>query len=174
MDDECASADAMGVVGACAGRIVGILVQWLQFSHPDSVMFRSCNGDLNCVIPGLYAMVGAAATLSGVTVCPSLPWYQAAMTERRRISGPRFLLQSSCSSLRTRSRMLCLSCCRYSLPRRLRTHLSQRGFMILSSSKALPCVFVISADAGYVVCHSYRTSMRSMTTCGARTKSRTW
>ncbi|EMD37662.1 hypothetical protein CERSUDRAFT_114309 [Gelatoporia subvermispora B] len=54
-------------VGACAGRIVGILVQWMQYSHPDSVMFRSCHGDLTCVIPGLYAMVGAAATLSGVT-----------------------------------------------------------------------------------------------------------
>ncbi|PCH36064.1 hypothetical protein WOLCODRAFT_166656 [Wolfiporia cocos MD-104 SS10] len=54
-------------VGACAGRILGILVQWLQYSHPDSAMFASCKGDLNCVIPGLYAMVGAAATLSGVT-----------------------------------------------------------------------------------------------------------
>ncbi|KAF7797623.1 hypothetical protein EIP86_008823 [Pleurotus ostreatoroseus] len=54
-------------VGACLGRIMGILVQWLQYSHPDSLIFRSCNGDLNCVIPGLYAMVGAAASLSGVT-----------------------------------------------------------------------------------------------------------
>ncbi|KAI0084872.1 chloride channel [Irpex rosettiformis] len=54
-------------VGACAGRILGIFVQWMQYSHPDSPMFRSCRGDLNCVIPGLYAMVGAAATLSGVT-----------------------------------------------------------------------------------------------------------
>ncbi|KAI0798443.1 chloride channel [Irpex lacteus] len=54
-------------VGACAGRILGIFVQWMQYSHPESPIFRSCNGDLNCVIPGLYAMVGAAATLSGVT-----------------------------------------------------------------------------------------------------------
>lgn len=54
-------------VGACAGRILGILVQWLQFSHPNSALFASCEGDLNCVIPGLYAMVGAAASLSGVT-----------------------------------------------------------------------------------------------------------
>ncbi|KAI0745872.1 chloride channel [Earliella scabrosa] len=54
-------------VGACAGRIVGILIQWMQYSYPDSVAFRACKGDLNCVIPGLYAMVGAAATLSGVT-----------------------------------------------------------------------------------------------------------
>ncbi|OCH93772.1 hypothetical protein OBBRIDRAFT_748976 [Obba rivulosa] len=53
--------------GACAGRIVGILMQWLQYSRPNSVIFKSCKGDLDCVIPGLYAMVGAAATLSGVT-----------------------------------------------------------------------------------------------------------
>ena len=50
------------------GRVVGILVQWMQFSHPNNPMFSACKGDLNCVIPGLYAMVGAAATLSGATV----------------------------------------------------------------------------------------------------------
>lgn len=56
-------------VGACAGRILGILVQWIQArSAPDSGFFAFCHGDLNCVVPGLYAMVGAAATLSGVTV----------------------------------------------------------------------------------------------------------
>lgn len=56
------------VVGACCGRIMGILVQYWQFSYPDSPIFASCKGDLNCVVPGLYAMVGAAAALSGVTV----------------------------------------------------------------------------------------------------------
>ena len=56
-------------VGACFGRILGIGVQYLQYKHPDLPMFSVCNGDRNCVIPGLYAMVGAAATLSGVTVC---------------------------------------------------------------------------------------------------------
>ncbi|KAF9643360.1 hypothetical protein BDM02DRAFT_3191773 [Thelephora ganbajun] len=55
-------------VGACAGRIMGILVQWMQAkSTPDSGYFTFCRGDLDCVVPGLYAMVGAAATLSGVT-----------------------------------------------------------------------------------------------------------
>lgn len=71
-------------VGACAGRILGILVQWMQAkSTPDSGYFTFCRGDLNCVVPGLYAMVGAAATLSGVTVsaildscvCLSLTFY---------------------------------------------------------------------------------------------------
>ncbi|KAF7315600.1 Chloride channel protein [Mycena indigotica] len=54
-------------VGACAGRVVGILMQSLQAQHPDSRLFQACGGDMNCIIPGLYAMVGAAATLSGVT-----------------------------------------------------------------------------------------------------------
>ena len=57
-------------VGACAGRIMGICVQWMQYSYPNSRIFKSCAGDLDCVIPGLYAMVGAAASLSGVTVRP--------------------------------------------------------------------------------------------------------
>ena len=55
-------------VGACFGRILGIGIQYLQLTRPDLGMFKACDGDKNCVIPGLYAMVGAAATLSGVTV----------------------------------------------------------------------------------------------------------
>ena len=55
-------------VGACFGRILGIGVQYWQFKHPNSSIFKACRGDKDCVIPGLYAMVGAAATLSGVTV----------------------------------------------------------------------------------------------------------
>jgi len=63
-------------VGACAGRIVGIIVQWMQAkSTPDSGYFTFCRGDLDCVVPGLYAMVGAAATLSGVTVRVTLRSY---------------------------------------------------------------------------------------------------
>lgn len=55
-------------VGACAGRILGIGIRHLQWRYPDSSMFSVCNGDRDCVVPGLYAMVGAAAALSGVTV----------------------------------------------------------------------------------------------------------
>jgi chloride channel 3/4/5 len=54
-------------VGACAGRALGIWIQYLHWKHPESRVFAACNGDLDCVIPGLYAMVGAAAALSGVT-----------------------------------------------------------------------------------------------------------
>ena len=56
------------LVGACAGRILGIFVQWLQYRYPDSPVFQSCGGNMTCVIPGLYAMVGAASCLSGATV----------------------------------------------------------------------------------------------------------
>lgn len=54
-------------VGACAGRVLGIFMQYMQLRHPDARLFRACSGDLDCIVPGLYAMVGAAATLSGVT-----------------------------------------------------------------------------------------------------------
>ncbi|KAG8904478.1 hypothetical protein FRB99_001690 [Tulasnella sp. 403] len=54
-------------VGACMGRIVGIGMQHLQQTHPHWPMFDVCRGDLNCIVPGVYAMVGAAGSLSGVT-----------------------------------------------------------------------------------------------------------
>lgn len=54
-------------VGACAGRIVGLAVQYAHWRWPAAPVFSPCKGSTSCVIPGLYAMVGAAATLSGVT-----------------------------------------------------------------------------------------------------------
>ncbi|PVG02546.1 hypothetical protein CPB86DRAFT_697354 [Serendipita vermifera] len=55
-------------VGACAGRILGLGVQYLSWVHPDLWIFDTCKGPRDrCVVPGVYAMVGAAATLSGVT-----------------------------------------------------------------------------------------------------------
>lgn len=54
-------------VGACAGRIVGLLVQYARWRWPTAPVFASCRENTPCVIPGLYAMVGAAAALSGVT-----------------------------------------------------------------------------------------------------------
>lgn len=44
-------------VGACAGRILGIFVQYWHWKHPTFKMFEACRGDMDCVIPGLYAMV---------------------------------------------------------------------------------------------------------------------
>lgn len=56
-------------VGACFGRIVGLLVQYIQWTRPDLSFFAWCQADKStaCIVPGVYAMVGAAACLSGVT-----------------------------------------------------------------------------------------------------------
>ncbi|KAF6234616.1 hypothetical protein HO173_007242 [Letharia columbiana] len=58
------------VVGGLMGRIVGHLVQYLVFLHPDHPIFGSCpkGGDLEgCITPGVYALVAAGATMCGVT-----------------------------------------------------------------------------------------------------------
>ncbi|KAG0309658.1 hypothetical protein BGZ98_009978 [Dissophora globulifera] len=56
------------VAGAVFGRMVGLGVQWLIAKYPEHQMFQVCEGDsMDCIIPGLYAMIGAAACLSGVT-----------------------------------------------------------------------------------------------------------
>ena len=55
-------------VGAVFGRIVGLLVQYTQWIRPDLPLFDFCDStDSSCIVPGVYAMVGAAAALSGVT-----------------------------------------------------------------------------------------------------------
>uniref|UniRef100_A0A8C9VXF5 Chloride channel protein n=1 Tax=Scleropages formosus TaxID=113540 RepID=A0A8C9VXF5_SCLFO len=55
-------------VGAIAGRIVGIAVEQMAYHHHDWIIFKNwCRPGADCVTPGLYAMVGAAACLGGVT-----------------------------------------------------------------------------------------------------------
>jgi len=57
-------------MGGITGRIVGILMQQLAAKHPHLWFFdNSCGlpGQEGCITPGLYAMVGAAAVLGGVT-----------------------------------------------------------------------------------------------------------
>lgn len=53
-------------IGATFGRTVGIIVQALHDSYPDSVFFSACVPDLPCITPGTYAFLGAAAALSGI------------------------------------------------------------------------------------------------------------
>ncbi|KAG0034888.1 hypothetical protein BGZ81_002295 [Podila clonocystis] len=56
------------VAGAVFGRMVGLGVQWLIATYPEHQVFQVCEGDsMDCIIPGLYAMIGAAACLAGVT-----------------------------------------------------------------------------------------------------------
>lgn len=58
------------VVGGLLGRMVGHSVQWLTLTYPDCGLFASCPHDGNpesCVVPGVYALVAAGATMCGVT-----------------------------------------------------------------------------------------------------------
>ncbi|KXS17591.1 hypothetical protein M427DRAFT_96954 [Gonapodya prolifera JEL478] len=56
-------------IGALAGRALGIAAKYLQETYPDHLLFAACkNVDTEqCISPGLYALVGAAAALGGVT-----------------------------------------------------------------------------------------------------------
>ncbi|KAI8084876.1 chloride channel [Halteromyces radiatus] len=59
------------IIGAATGRIIGLIMQYLTLTYPHLWPFTVCADDLEttgeCVIPGVYAMVGAAASLAGVT-----------------------------------------------------------------------------------------------------------
>lgn len=54
-------------LGGIVGRIVGIGVQQLAFHYPHIWIFAGECSTKDCITPGLYAMVGAAAVLGGVT-----------------------------------------------------------------------------------------------------------
>ncbi|MEQ2164452.1 H(+)/Cl(-) exchange transporter 5 [Goodea atripinnis] len=55
-------------VGAIAGRLLGVGMEQLAYYNHDWLIFRGwCSPGADCITPGLYAMVGAAACLGGVT-----------------------------------------------------------------------------------------------------------
>ncbi|TSN12262.1 H(+)/Cl(-) exchange transporter 5 [Bagarius yarrelli] len=54
-------------VGAIAGRLLGIGMEQLVFYNHDWPIFKGCSSSTKCITPGLYAMLGAAACLGGVT-----------------------------------------------------------------------------------------------------------
>lgn len=53
-------------IGAAFGRMVGIFVQHIHESFPESAFFAACEPDGPCITPGTYAFLGAAAALSGI------------------------------------------------------------------------------------------------------------
>ncbi|KJY02505.1 voltage gated chloride channel like protein [Zymoseptoria brevis] len=53
-------------IGASFGRMVGVLVQALHESFPNSAYFAACDPDVTCITPGTYAFLGAGAALSGI------------------------------------------------------------------------------------------------------------
>ena len=55
------------VIGALLGRAAGLALQLLQISVGDGGIFSDCAKSTQCITPGVYAMVGAAAVLAGVT-----------------------------------------------------------------------------------------------------------
>lgn len=55
-------------IGALSGRAVGVIMEIAIRNHPTFLPFaRQCSPDLPCINPGTYAIIGAAATLAGVT-----------------------------------------------------------------------------------------------------------
>ncbi|XP_073692413.1 H(+)/Cl(-) exchange transporter 5 [Garra rufa] len=55
-------------VGAIAGRLLGVGMEQLAIHNHERDIFRGwCSPGADCITPGLYAMVGAAACLGGVT-----------------------------------------------------------------------------------------------------------
>ncbi|XP_037788408.1 H(+)/Cl(-) exchange transporter 5-like isoform X2 [Penaeus monodon] len=55
-------------MGSIIGRLVGIGMEQLAYNYPEWAVFAGeCSTGENCITPGLYAMVGAAAVLGGVT-----------------------------------------------------------------------------------------------------------
>ncbi|KAG9101548.1 glycerol ethanol, ferric requiring protein [Ceratobasidium sp. 370] len=53
-------------IGATFGRMIGIIVKAMYTAHPTASFFSTCRPDIPCITPGTYALLGAAAALSGV------------------------------------------------------------------------------------------------------------
>ncbi|KAL6249835.1 chloride channel [Rhinocladiella similis] len=54
-------------IGALYGRTVGVVMELIHKNFSTSLLFAACEPDVPCVIPGTYAIVGAASALAGVT-----------------------------------------------------------------------------------------------------------
>jgi chloride channel 3/4/5 len=54
-------------IGASFGRAVGMIMARWQRHYPGLRMFASCPADGPCISPPVYAVIGAASALGGVT-----------------------------------------------------------------------------------------------------------
>lgn len=54
-------------IGALYGRAMGMLVQTWQQNYREAWFFSSCKPDIECITPGVFAIIGAASALGGVT-----------------------------------------------------------------------------------------------------------
>jgi chloride channel 3/4/5 len=55
------------VIGACIGRIFGTVVAIVHMHMGDFGFFWECRDVPICVVPGVYAIIGSAAVMTGVT-----------------------------------------------------------------------------------------------------------
>lgn len=58
------------VIGGLMGHTVGLVVEYVYYLFPDSLIFASCgaaSSPSQCVVPGVYALVCAGAVMCGVT-----------------------------------------------------------------------------------------------------------
>ncbi|KTW29237.1 hypothetical protein T552_01192 [Pneumocystis carinii B80] len=55
------------VIGALYGRLIGILIQYIQHKVPSARIFSACKPNVECIAPEIYSIIGAASTLAGVT-----------------------------------------------------------------------------------------------------------
>jgi chloride channel 3/4/5 len=58
---------SLSLSGALYGRAIGLAVQALHYHYGDSYVFYGCKNTTTCITPAIYAIVGAAAVLAGVT-----------------------------------------------------------------------------------------------------------
>jgi chloride channel 3/4/5 len=54
-------------IGALVGRAVGIIMEIWVDNHRSFFLFQTCDPETPCITPGTYAIIGAAAALTGVT-----------------------------------------------------------------------------------------------------------
>ena len=54
-------------IGALYGRALGMVVELIHRHYSSAFIFSTCEPDVPCVIPGTYALVGAASALAGTT-----------------------------------------------------------------------------------------------------------
>jgi len=72
-------------IGACVGRAVGIVMSNIQKAHPEAWLFANCPADGACISPPVYAVIGAASALGGVTrMTISLVSYLSLISSDRR------------------------------------------------------------------------------------------
>lgn len=59
-------------MGALVGKAIGYIVEALSWRFPEAAIFTSCPTEegISCVSPEVYALIGAGATMCGVTRLP--------------------------------------------------------------------------------------------------------